>query len=384
MAHQPRIIVHGGAGSISRKNLPPGSAAYNSYITFLRNVLITGYIDLFNGASALDAACYVVKLFEDNPLFNCGRGSVFTRDGKNELEASVMVTRGRGSEKRGVGVTLLRRVKNPILLAKELLVRGDETKHNYLSGDEAERLAESWGLEIVDDSWFWTERRWKEHLRGLENELRGEDHEEEMEEYLPQGTVGCIVMDRQGSICVATSTGGMTNKLTGRVGDTPTLGAGFWAEEWEVPREIERPIPNASPLMKGLEYFLPECFPIQSTSAQLEKYPSTKTRAIALSGTGNGEYFLRLVAAHNVAARCRFGNHAMKAAVKEVIGEGGEMQKAAESIGRWGTGEGEGGFIAMNEKGEVAFDLNCGGMFRGYIDDQGTTKVAVYRDEELY
>jgi len=286
-----------------------------------------------------------------------------------------MVTSGRGSEKRGVGVTLLRRVKNPILLAKELLVRGDETKHNYLSGDGAEQLAESWGLEIVDDSWFWTERRWKEHLRGLENERLGKKHGEEMEEYLPQGTVGCIVMDRLGNICVATSTGGMTNKLTGRVGDTPTLGAGFWAEEWEVPREIERPISNASPLMKGLEYFLPECFSTQSTSPQLEKYPPTKTRAIALSGTGNGEYFLRLVAAHNVAARCRFGNRTMKAAVKEVIGEGGDMQRAAESIGKWGTGEGEGGFIAMNEKGEVAFDLNCGGMFRGYIDDQGTTKV---------
>jgi L-asparaginase len=392
MSSTPRIILHGGAGSISRTNVPPDSPAYQAYVSSLRQILTSTYTSLLAGASALDAACSAVVLFEDNPLFNCGKGAVFTRAGKNELEASVMVSSGYG--KRGVGVALLRHVKNPILFAKEMLKREDE-RHNFLSGEEAEKLAKMWGLEIVDESWFWTERRWREHLRGLEKEgekgTRAEMQKEEdikekretrqekegmgsgkQEEYLPQGTVGCVVMDKWGVLAVATSTGGMTNKLPGRIGDTPTLGAGFWAEEWELP-----PARVQSPLAD----LFTSCLP--TAPIRLSENPPEKGK-VAMSGTGNGDYFLRIAAAHNVAGRCRFGGRTLETAVKEVVGKGGEMQQAAEGIGRWGTGEGEGGFVAMDQDGTVVWDLNCGGMFRGYVDEKGETKVAVYWDEEMY
>ncbi|KAI5817809.1 nucleophile aminohydrolase [Pyronema omphalodes] len=402
---QPRIIIHGGAGTISRNNLVPGSPQYTAYTDSLRTLLQAGNSKLQGSSTALDAACYVVSLFEDDPLYNCGRGSVFTRDGKNELEASVMVSNGPGGDKKGVGVAMLRCVRNPVLLARELLLRKEETKHNFLAGRQAEKLAEDWGLEIVSQDWFWTERRWKEHLRGLKGrevdkwtmpekedaEMMMEDKslgDQEIEEYLPQGTVGCVVMDKWGNICAATSTGGMTNKLPGRIGDTPTLGAGFWAEEWEVPAARPRVTPAAAAggLMEGLQNLVTDCFPCPQEHSEplLEKTLPTNRKAIGLSGTGNGDYFLRLAAAHNVTARYRFGGRSFKAAVKEVIGREGEMQRAAERIGRWGTGEGEGGFIGINEAGELVWDLNCGGMYRGIIDDEGNTKVAVYWDEEMH
>jgi L-asparaginase len=381
MSFEPRIVIHGGAGNVTRQSVPPSSPAYVAYVSSLRAILTAAHTQLLSGASALDVAAAAVVAFEDNPLFNCGKGSVFNRAGRNELEASVMVTRGPGYGKRGVGVELLTTVKNPILLAKEVLLRGarEGVPHNCLSGKEAEMLAAKWGLEIVDEGYFYTEKRWKEHLRGLERGREGE-----MEEYLPQGTVGCVVMDRWGTLCAATSTGGFTNKLPGRIGDTPTLGAGFWAEEWEV--EVRM----GSLLAQGLRYLLPFCAPspTHAESQRLlpgdEKEPRTKTRAVAMSGTGNGDYFLRLAAAHNVAARCRFGNTSLKEAMREVVGVGGEMQRAAEELGRWGEGDGEGGFIGIDEEGNVVMDLNCGGMFRGTVDSDRNTKVAVYRDEQLY
>lgn len=252
----PALVVHGGAGSISRTNLPRSSPQYAAYVSSLRTILAAIHPLLVSGGSALDAATAAVRLFEDNPLFNAGKGAVFNSAGRNELEASVMVS--RGAQKRGVGVELLTRVKNPILLAKELLVRqegegsaaGQETtRHNCISGREAERLAEAWGCEIVDEGYFYTDKRWQEHLRGLKQHSGGglerlaepvgvEDGE--LHEYLPQGTVGCVALDIYGTLCVATSTGGLTNKIPGRIGDTPTLGAGFWAEEWEVPVSLPR------------------------------------------------------------------------------------------------------------------------------------------------
>lgn len=399
---KPRIVIHGGAGNVTRENLPPSSAQYAAYTAFLRHLLLTGYADLFYGARAVDTACYIVQLFEDHPAFNCGRGAVFTRAGTIELEASVMVSRplspatgapekrraGASGEKRGVGVALLSHVKNPVLLAKELLLRdgdgdgaedGDARaarRHNFLSGPEAERLAATWGLDIVDQSWFWTERRWNEHQRGLHA-----PHPPHAGggEYLPQGTVGCVVMDRYGHLCVATSTGGTTNKLPGRIGDTPTLGAGFWAEEWPVPAPVP-PLPAAaSPLVTGLRWLVPECLPAPPPPppASEKQHQHPRTRAVALSGTGSGDYFLRLAAAHSIAARCRFGGRPLAAAVRDVVGRGGEMQRAAEAAGRWadGSGAGEGGVVAMDDEGAVVWDLNCAGMFRGFIDDAGTTKV---------
>jgi L-asparaginase len=185
---KPALVIHGGAGSISRTSVPPGSDAYKSYTTSLRSILSTIYPLLLSGTSALDAATRAVQIFENDPQFNCGKGAVFNRAGKNELEASVMVS--RGAQKKGVGVQMLKTVKNPILFAKELLIRGAEegVPHNCLSGEEAERLAEEWGCEIVDESYFWTEKRWKEHMRGLETEkLTRSAAIDEEDEYLPQG-----------------------------------------------------------------------------------------------------------------------------------------------------------------------------------------------------
>jgi len=274
----PRIILHGGAGNISRDNLPP--ERLDQYKTSLTNVLKEAREMLGKShTTALDVAVAAATMLEDDPLFNCGKGAVFTRAGTIELEASVMVSNGHW--KRGVGCSLLMHVKNPIKLAREMLVRGEGADgggaygHCQLSGQELEDLAEDWNLDLVKEDYFWTKRRWDEHRRGLEKEAeeakktrehrcRGQGGrlwcgqcwrknardegagttEKDMDrgkygpgwdghEYLPQGTVGVVVLDRFGTIAVATSTGGLTNKLPGRIGDTPSLGAGFWAEEWE-------------------------------------------------------------------------------------------------------------------------------------------------------
>lgn len=403
MPCQPALVVHGGAGNVTRSAVPPDSAAYDSYTTSLHQILRSVHSSLVCGMGAVEAATTAVRMFEDDALFNCGKGAVFNRAGVNELEASVMVS--RGAAKRGVGVQMLTTVKNPILLARELLLRGpdDGVPHNCLSGQEAERLAGLWGLEIVDRSYFYTERRWLEHLRGLQKE---EEEEEEngnekrrsgreggvdtrasavADEYLPQGTVGCVALDVHGVLAVATSTGGLTNKLPGRIGDTPTLGAGFWAEEWEVDSNIPRSMPASSfslPFSDSLQAFA-QCLPL--ARHLLPPRPTeagrSRTRAVALSGTGNGDYFLRLAAAHAVAARCRFGGMALADAARAVQGVGGEMQRAAGA--RWGKGDGEGGFIGIDEAGRVVMEMNCGGMFRGTVDAHGRTLVAVYRDEPL-
>jgi len=311
----------------------------------------------------------------------------------------------RGYRKRGVGVAMLTRVKNPILLARELLVRGegdgsasDGQGHNFLSGAEAERLAAEWGCELVDPGYFWTKRRWEEHLRGLKKEkgysandgVPDEKLEGEHAEYLPQGTIGCVAMDIHGTLCVATSTGGLTNKLPGRIGDTPTPAAGFWAEEW--PTSVPASLPNTpSPsILTSFWDLLTSCVPTAALTSTGEKQPLLEanldhptrppTRAVALSGTGNGDYFLRLAVAHSIAARCRFGGLSLKQAAEAVVGRGGEMQRAAGD--RWGLGDGSGGVIGLDEKGNVVMAMNCGGMFRGYIDKEGKARVGVYWDEK--
>ncbi|KAI4677011.1 uncharacterized protein J4E84_009311 [Alternaria hordeiaustralica] len=240
---KPRIIIHGGAGNLTRTSIP--RKRYDEYRTSLLTILGKAEELLRKpGSAALDVATYAVTLLEDDPLYNFGKGAVFTREGKNELECSIMVS--NGYKKRGVGCVLLSHVKNPIKLARELLIKGEEADgggaadHCQYSGEFVEGLAKNWGLDIVDSSYFFTQKRWEEHQRGLAEDAKKVQmgvsadaiSDWERDNYIPLGTCGAVVVDSFGTVCTATSTGGLTNKVPGRIGDTPTIGAGFWAEEW--------------------------------------------------------------------------------------------------------------------------------------------------------
>lgn len=418
---------------------------------------------------ALEVATYAVARLEDDALFNSGHGAVFTRDGINELEASVMVSRGRA--KRGVGVTGLRHVRNPIRLARALLEHGDADLagktdlgwagrrqqprnpegannddgaqldvpsaqgHTLLHGRTAEILAERYGLAMVEPAYFFTQARWDEHVRALEREKAhhasrspgAADAGREPgtatwhpDEYLPQGTCGAVALDAEGVVCVATSTGGMTNKLTGRIGDTPSMGAGFWAEEWDDEQGdalrqqqqpefwssyLGRPGRAAFELSGRLRGLVADCLPspfaYTPLSAPVSDHRSKirTTRSAALSGTGNGDSFLRVAAVHTVVAMARWAGLPTAVALGRVAGPGGELQRSAG--GRWGrTGEGEGGMIGVESvverdaatgvvvaaRSAVVQAHNCAGMFRAWIDDDGKHVMRIWdghRDRAL-
>lgn len=453
---QPTLIIHGGAGAIQRSTLPPDLYAkyHASLLSYLRSTK-----DLLDkGTPALDAAVHAVSLMEDDELFNCGRGSVFTKAGTIEMEASVMVTSVLGEEaeggsfKRAAGVMGLKNVRHPIRLARESLLRtghdanGGPTAdggsmHSQLTAPYVEELAREWGLEFKPDEWFFTQRRWDEHRRGLEGK------EEPVS--MSQGTVGCVCLDRWGGLAVATSTGGMTNKLPGRIGDTPTLGAGFWAESWdgEIGRdgqgvggkkEMVYRVPSSegrhdcagsmamaaysprsmwdkmlgnrtyttvqhapSPLSFTCTFTCPLSDVPEEHYTLVDHTPgisTVKKRAMALSGTGNGDSFLRVAAARTACAMARFSPHEVSAAaaVTAIAGPGGELQRSAGP--RWHkTGEGEGGIIGIEARvedsaedgqtlrGTVVFDFNCGGMWRAWVetgvDGYEVERVMVFRDE---
>ncbi|EFQ32271.1 asparaginase [Colletotrichum graminicola M1.001] len=422
---KPRLIIHGGAGNIKPSNLAPPE--YDAYRHAL--LMIIGKTSAYQTTplastgrlpSALETAAHAVALFEDIPLFNSGHGAVFTRDGINELEASVMVSRGR--KKRGVGVTGLRHVRNPILLAKAILEHGDEDLggqsaatatpaaafvdvpsaqgHTLLHGETAETLARQYGLALVDASYFFTQKRWDEHVRALERERKGQGPSTwSADEFLPQGTVGAVALDEDGVVCAATSTGGLTNKLTGRIGDTPVVGAGFWAEEWVEDGDPtgafgggggEKGLVVLSDALRGL---MADCLPSLRTYAPLLPPPTTTTRAIAVSGTGNGDSFMRVAAGRTVGAVARWKPLSGAEAVSFVSGPGGELQRSAGE--RWRvTGEGEGGVIGIEvavardaegrvvgARSAVLQDFNCNGMYRAWVGDDGRAYAKIYRGD---
>ncbi|KAJ1328228.1 L-asparaginase [Microdochium nivale] len=492
---KPRLIIHGGAGNIGL-SMPP--SRYEQYKTALLTIVAKTNTYMNNPIpndnapnddpndstshcklpSALDVATFAMTQLEDNPLFNSAHGAVFTRDGLNELEASLMVTKGHA--KRAVAVAGLQRVRNPILLAKEMLERGEDDLwgktdlgwaavddgghdvtaqlnvpsaqgHTLIHGMAAETLAQSYGLSLVSPEYFFTQNRWDEHVRALEREKKGKEQAAataggqdgnrhagdrpelatwSADEYLPQGTCGVVAMDEDGTICVATSTGGMTNKLTGRIGDTPSAGAGFWAEEWDDEHNGYRHASHqggsalpASPadwsvndirqaltrqhavteLSSGLRSVLSSCLPtIVPPSTQyhhvpLSPVPAGKshhlktTRATALSGTGNGDSFLRVAAVRTVASIARWGGLPTAEALRQVAGPGGELQKSAGD--RWSkTGEGEGGMIGIESvvtrdtrtgrvvgvESEIIHEHNCNGMFRAWVDGEGKRKFQIW------
>ncbi|KAF3389243.1 putative isoaspartyl peptidase/L-asparaginase [Penicillium rolfsii] len=467
----PALILHGGAGNIQRAKLPPD--LYAKHHASLQSYLRSTHTLLKEGASALDAAVHAVSLMEDDELFNCGRGSVFTTAGTIEMEASIMVTTVQGPDpnrpgemKKAAAVMNVRNVRHPILLARESLLRtgyypdgkpkhDGGSMHPQLAGPHVETLAREWGLEFKPDEWFWTQRRWDEHRRGLEGK--------EQPISLSQGTVGCVCLDQWGNLAVATSTGGKTNKLPGRIGDTPTLGAGFWADAWDAsspghlisPEDMgsdgkadvadhsascirDRPTgttPSQLDFWASLRDSLRSClaprpkfrnpdppayssrpsskhaimigeqpeepFHVQHSCRKLVHSGATSPRkAIAISGTGDGDAFLRLAAAHSVASLSRLQNLSLGQAVTSVAGLQGTLQQSAGP--RWGvTGEGEGGFIGIEidtpcaicstgkldklHRGNVVFDFNCGGMWRAWIesgpDGEDVEKVMVFRED---
>ncbi|KAI0808602.1 L-asparaginase precursor [Xylaria sp. FL0064] len=454
---KPRIIIHGGAGNIQRESM--SADQYQQYRRTLLSIITSTdiYMRTPRGTSdkhptsgtvypsALEIATYAVVKLENEPLFNSGHGAVFTRDGINELEASVMVS--RGFAKRGVGVTGLRTVKNPILLVRAMLEHGERDLvgntdlgwasaeaeldvpsaqgHTLIHGKTVEVLARKYGLEMVDPSYFFTQKRWDEHVRGLERERQSHGREPatwSAEEYIPQGTCGAVALDENGVLCVATSTGGVTNKLTGRIGDTPIVGAGFWAEEWSEKSnsstrnarrgvdpcrglreylEMPGPIVELSSVLRG---FLADCLPTPFTYRPVALPPvrpayvrGTDVEAIrstAISGTGNGDSFLRVAAARSVASIARWAGLPAADAVNRIAGRGGELEKSAGS--RWGkTGEGEGGMIGieceivvdksgavLHARSEILQDHNCAGMFRAWIGDDGLPDMKIWHEDE--
>ena len=310
---QPVLIIHGGAG-VERKGMTPEEekAARAALETALRQ----GHAALAAGKPAMDAVIAAITVLEDDPNFNAGKGAVFTHDGKNELDASLM----DGSTLKAGAVAGVHRVKNPILLARAVM---EKSKHVMMVGDGAEMFAKEQGLELVDPSYFRTEKRWQQLQRALKEEASGQAHAD-LETAKHFGTVGAVALDAQGHLAAGTSTGGMTNKRYGRVGDSPIIGAGTYA--------------NA------------QC---------------------GVSGTGWGEYYIRTAAAHDICARVAY--------LKESPAQAGEavINKTIPKMG------GDGGAIVLGADGQAAFPFNTEGMFRGWIGADGVPHVAIYTDDPL-
>lgn len=319
------LAVHGGAGVISRKTITPEVEA--QYRAALERALLAGYAVLNRGGTSTDAVVAVIKVFEDDPLFNAGKGAVFSSDGKNELDAAIMDGK-TGLAGAVAGVTT---IKNPITAARAVM---DKTKHVMLIGKGAEQFAVDQHLDMVDPSYFYTEYRWQQLQRAKEKNRIELDHNgkvpQAQESTVPfwqtdykHGTVGAVALDQNGNLAAGTSTGGLTNKLYGRVGDSPIIGAGTFAD-------------NAT---------------------------------AAFSGTGTGEFYMRAVLAHDIAARMKYAHQPLAAAVDDVI------QTALTDKG------GTGGVIGIDAKGNIKFGFNTEGMYRGYIKNDGKPVVAIFKEE---
>ena len=300
-----RLVIHGGAGSMRPKNGDPDH--HEKAREGLGSALEAGAAILVKGGSALDAAEASVRVLEDDPCFNAGRGSVLTSEGVIELDAAIM----DGRDRRAGAVAGLRTTRTPISLARRLM---EEGPHVFLSGKGADQFARDAGLEQVENDWFVTSER----RRQLDELLESGGFDADVK----YGTVGAVAVDTEGHVAAATSTGGLTAKRWGRIGDSPLIGAGTYADD----------------------------------------------RAAAISATGSGEYFIRAVAAHQLAERVRLGGESLKAALDGVLADIGELG-------------GTGGLIAVAPDGEAAWGFTTSAMYRG-IADAASRKVAIYAEEE--
>ena len=307
------LVIHAGAG-VERATMTP--AEEKSARSALEAALRAGHAVLASGKPALDAVSAAVLVLEDAPEFNAGRGAVFTHDGKHELDAAVM----DGATGRAGAVAGVQRIRNPISLARAVM---EKSPHVMMTGAGAEAFAQSIGMGFVEQSYFHTDKRWKQLQKALKEEKEQKAHAD-VETAKHFGTVGAVALDAQGHLAAGTSTGGMTNKRYGRVGDSPIIGAGTYA--------------NA------------RC---------------------AVSGTGWGEYYIRAVAAHDICARVEYAGQSAREAGEAVINK--EIPKAG----------GDGGAIVLTSDGHFALPFNTEGMYRGWIGADGEPHVAIYKEDKL-
>lgn len=307
------LLIHGGAGVVRSEMTPADEVAVRAALEL---ALRKGHEQLAAGKPALDAVTAAMTVLEDDPHFNAGRGAVFTHDGRNELDSSLM----DGATLRAGAVAGVHTVKNPVLLARAVM---EKSEHVMMVGDGAEIFAKEQGIEQVDPSYFRTEKRWQQLQQALKEEATGQAHAD-LETAKHFGTVGAVALDQQGHLAAGTSTGGMTNKRYGRVGDSPIIGAGTYA--------------NA------------DC---------------------AVSGTGWGEFYIRAAAAHDICARMAY--------LKETPQQAGEavINQVIPKLG------GDGGAIVLGADGAIATPFNTEGMYRGWIGADGVPHVALYSSETL-
>lgn len=307
------IAVHGGSGIINRGDL--SEAKEREIRDTLEQAVRTGHEVLRSGGSSLDAVTLAVTLLEDSPHFNAGRGAVFNAEGKNELDASIM----EGAGLHAGAVAAVNNIRNPILLARKVL---DASPHVMLMGEGAERFAREQGVAFADDDYFFTDYRWQQ----LQKARGSGDSETSYLSETPErwfSTVGAVALDASGNLAAATSTGGMTNKRWGRVGDSPIIGAGTYADN----------------------------------------------RSCAVSATGHGEYFIRATVARDICSRVQYTGTSLAEAAERVV------QHELANMG------GDGGVIALDPEGNVALVFNTPGMYRASIDAEGSARVAIYKDE---
>lgn len=326
----PRLgfIIHGGAGVITRGSLTPEKE--KQYREKLEEAVVAGYKALQAGKTSLDAVEIAIRILEDSPLFNAGKGAVFTADGKNELDASIM----EGKTLAAGAVAGLHHVKNPITLARRVMER---SPHVMMVGDGAEKFAKEQNLELVDEKYFWTQERW-DALQKILKEEREKVEKEKIEKPKPGfsvndlvpgarlpvnrfGTVGAVALDKFGNIAAGTSTGGMTNKKYGRVGDAPIIGAGTYANN----------------------------------------------NTCGVSATGWGEFFIRVGVARDISAMMEYRALPVQQAADLVM-------KKVQNLG------GDGGVIAMDKWGNMAISFNSEGMYRAYINGEGKPVVEIYKN----
>lgn len=302
--NQYALVIHGGAGVMDQKSMT--IELQQQYIQVLNRVLTVGDSVLARGGTSVDAVEKAIVIMENSPLFNAGKGAVFTHDGTVELDASVM----DGKTLKAGAIAAVRDIKNPICVARAVM---EKSEHVLLNGAGASQFAKEQGFQPVDNSYFFTEKRRKQLDELLKRERESGVNDK-------HGTVGCVALDKYGNIAAGTSTGGMTNKRWGRIGDSPIIGAGTYA-----------------------------C-----------------NHTGGFSGTGHGEYYIRLGFTRDIAAMMEYKNLSVQDACRAEI----------EKLTQLGA---TGGVIGLDRKGNIAMEFNTSGMFRGYIKSNGETKVAIFK-----